>query len=137
MSSQWDVRKQRAWSQREDWSRSGWSDASTWGTKGQPSGNRQKSQSDKLQALADAPPQFGSSASWMPSLRIEYVPVNVKPAKQFVRSIAPQGEKLPAWLADNLWQKRVEEFFAPPLLETFKDPFPYVKSSVSSEFQSQ
>ena len=100
MASQWDVRKQQSgWSQGGDWSQSGWSDASKWGTDGQPSGIRQRS--DKLQAMADTPPpQFGVP-NWTPSLRIEYVPVNVKPAKQFVRSIAPQGEKLPAWLADK------------------------------------
>ena len=69
MASQWDVHKQQSgWSQGGDWSQSGWSDASKWGTGGQPSGIRQGS--DKLQAMADAPPpQFGVQ-NWTPSLRI-------------------------------------------------------------------
>jgi hypothetical protein len=134
MASQWDVRKQQSgWSQGRDWSQSGWSDASKWGTDDQfPSGNRQRS--EKLQAMADEPPpQFGVQ-HWTPSLRIDYVPVTVKPAKQFVRSVTPRGEKLPAWLADKQWQKRVEELLAPPLLEMSKDRIPSGKSSGSSEF---
>jgi hypothetical protein len=101
MASQWDVHKQQSgWSQGGDWSQSGWSDASTWGTDGQLSGNRQRLQSDKLQAMADAPPQFGLSASWTPSLRIEYEPVQLKP-KGFVRTPAPQGDDIPTWMKDN------------------------------------
>ena len=71
--------------------------------------------------MADAPPQFGTSNNWTPSLRIEYVPVQLKP-KGFVRTAAPQGDELPTWMKDKQWQERVEEMCAPPLLpsEMFK-----------------
>ena len=47
-------------------------------------------------------------------MRVAWEPVELKPSTAFVRTPAPQGQKVPEWVQDKQWQARVEEICSGP-----------------------
>ncbi len=114
MASRWEDSREK----RRDWSQSsGWTDDSHWNQSEyyDSSGTFATSGTScthvDVLATGDAP-QFGTSKTkedWTPSLRVAWDPVELKPNTAFVRTPAPQGQKVPKWGRDKQWQARVEE----------------------------
>ena len=117
MASRWEDsrRDRRDWSQSSDWtgeSRQYWTQSEYY----DPSGTSATSgaSSTHVDVLAtEGAPQFGTSnpTGWTPSFRVASCS---QEEPGIVRTPTAPGDKVPQWVQDKQWQKRVDEICADP-----------------------
>ena len=120
MASRWEDsrRNRRDWSQSIDWtgeSRQYWTQSEYDAPSGTSATSGASSAHVDLLATEDAP-HFGTSnpKEWTASLRVAFQPVVLKKNKTFVRTPTAPGDKVPQWVQDKQWQKRVDEICSDP-----------------------